>query len=59
MKELIALYDEYIDFLNAANETPVTIACIHGWRCQEQDVKKGVEYRLKIDDLKKQYGLMD
>lgn len=50
--ELIAKLDEYIMFLDKANEAPTCSAYIHGWRCPENDIKKGEELRKEISKLR-------
>ena len=52
IKELTELYDEYLAFLYEANRGPVGMAYVHGWRCPDEDVKKGQEYRDRIASLK-------
>ncbi len=39
---------EYVEFLNTANEGPITMAYVHGWRCPEADVQKGQELRTAL-----------
>ncbi|MDZ4341324.1 MAG: hypothetical protein U1E51_02670 [Candidatus Binatia bacterium] len=46
------LYDEYIDFLHKANESPITTAFVHGWRCPEEDLQKGEQYKREIAALR-------
>ena len=52
MNELIELYEEYLAFLNMANQAPTQMAYIHGWRCSEEVIKKGAEYRKRIAELR-------
>ena len=51
-KALVAKYDEYLAFLNDANEGPITMAHAHGWRCSPRLVEKGEEFRAEIERLK-------
>jgi hypothetical protein len=57
MNDLIAVYDNYLKFLNEANESPIYLAYAHDWRCPQEDLNKGAEYRMQIGELKKKYGL--
>ena len=59
MKDLIKLYDEYLKFINETEKGLVSLAYVHGWRCPDADVAKGIEYREKIGELKKKYGITD
>ena len=47
-EKVIKLYEEYLEFLNKANEVPYSIALVHGWRVDKKDINKGKEYREKI-----------
>ena len=49
---LIKLYEGYIEFLGNANQGAVTMAYVHGWRCPQEDIDKGLEYRKRISALK-------
>jgi len=49
--KLIAEQKAYLEFLNAANETPISIAHNHGWKCPDSDIQKGIEFREKIKQL--------
>lgn len=51
-EELVAKYDEYLAFLNDANEGPIMMAYAHGWRCSPRLVDKGREFRVEIERLK-------
>lgn len=42
------LWREFFDFLNKANEVPIGIAFIHGWRCPREVWKKGADYRQRL-----------
>lgn len=52
MTELEKTLIEYIEFLNKANHQPISIAASHGWKCPQQDIEKGIEFRKQIDQLK-------
>lgn len=54
--KLIALYQEYIQFLNEANETPIRIASNHGWKCPQKDIDDGIALRFEIEELLKEIG---
>ncbi len=54
--KLISAYDEYLKFLNSANENAITIAWCHGWRASAEQIKKGKQFRAKIKKLKKELG---
>lgn len=49
---LVEELDAYIEFLNTANEGPITMAHLHGWRCPEADVARGKEFRKRIGLLR-------
>ena len=49
--KLVRLLGEYIQFLNDANEGPIGLAHVHGWRCPQTDIDRGVEYRQSITEL--------
>ncbi len=49
---LIAKLEEYLQFINEANEAPISNAYIHGWRCPEEDIEKGKKFREEIKQLK-------
>ena len=51
-KSLVAKYEEYISFLNEANETPIRLAWVHGWRSPLSDLDKGIKHRTRIQELK-------
>lgn len=51
--QLINKFDEYLNFLNEANNGPINIAWIHGWRCSKDDIEKGENLRKEIENLKK------
>ena len=55
----VELWREYHAFVNKANEGAITLAYVHGWRCADEDVAKGVEYRkrLGIPDSHESYAL--
>src|ERR1039458_1470315 len=38
-RSLVALHEEYEQFLNEANEGPLSLASIHGWRCPEAEFR--------------------
>lgn len=46
--EALELEQEYMDFVEESNKSAISIAYIHGWRCPENEVIKGQEYRDKI-----------
>ncbi len=50
--KLIELYDKYLDYINEANNGPILLASAHGWVCPFKDIKKGIEFRSQITDLK-------
>ncbi len=50
--DIIKLYDEYLEFLNDANEAPISIAHNHGWKCPKEDIDKGEDFRNRIEFLK-------
>ncbi len=52
MKELIEAYEEYIGLLTESERGLISIAHVHGWRCPDSLVKRGVELREKIAALK-------
>ena len=52
MESLIKKLEEYIEFLNKANESPINIASAHGWKCSQQDVEKGQRLRDEIESIK-------
>lgn len=52
LQEIVITQDNYLKFLNEANETPIRIASNHGWECSQEDWDKGNAYRLRIDELK-------
>lgn len=58
MTELEKLLEEYIDFLNEANQGAISIAHAHGWRCSEEHIRKGYDFRNKIADLKAKKPLL-
>ena len=39
------LWRDYIAFLKVANQGPATMAHVHGWRCPDEDVKRGEQFR--------------
>jgi len=50
--EIIGALWGYIDFLERANQVPITLAYIHGWRSPSSDVEEGEKLRLKLDSLR-------
>jgi len=53
LKEVIELYEVYLEFLNDANQEPIQLASIHGYKCPQYIIDKGKEYRDKIEQLTK------
>jgi len=51
-QKLVIEMQQYIQFLNQANESPIKIASIHGWECPKEDIDKGNEFRQSIELLK-------
>jgi len=51
-EELIKTYDEYLEFLQKANESTLSVALAHGWSCDLDDIKEGLYFRNKIEELK-------
>ena len=51
-RSLVALHEEYEQFLNEANEGPLSLASIHGWRCPEAEFQRGLDYRQQIAALR-------
>lgn len=54
---LVAELDAYVDFLNEANRGPISLASVHGWRCPQADIDKGVAFRQRIRELHEIVGL--
>jgi hypothetical protein len=52
VKKLIETYDNYLKFLNMANNAPCSIAYAHGWKCPDEDIEKGIAFRKEIQELK-------
>jgi len=50
-KDVIIELQQYIKFINEANENPINIAALHGWKCPQEDIDKGIEFRDKIEQL--------
>lgn len=50
---LIEKLDNYIDFLNKANNGPISIAHVHGWRCPQDDISTGERLRDEIEMMRK------
>ena len=50
---LVDELDAYVDFLNEANNGPISIAALHGWICPKSDIDKGVAFRERIAELRK------
>lgn len=48
LERQIALWKEYHAFLNKSMEGPIALAWIHGWRCPDDEVKKGADFRAKL-----------
>ena len=44
----IETFIEYLEFINKANESAITIAWVHGWRCPEADMQKEQEFRERL-----------
>ena len=57
--ELIKKYDEYLEFLNNANDDPISVAIAHGWKCREEHITKGIQLRKEISDLKKELQIVN
>lgn len=53
LEALINEYEAYLEFLNEANEGPIGIAYVHGWRCPEVEVQRGKDFRLRLIELRK------
>lgn len=51
LKEAILLYDEYLEFLIDANQEPIQLASIQGYKFPQYLIDKGQEYRDKIESL--------
>jgi hypothetical protein len=51
---VVDLFNEYLSFLDEANEAPITLAYAHGWRCPEKDVEKGKKFREAIGKAMKE-----
>jgi len=51
LKEIIQVYEVYLEFLNDANQEPIKLASIHGYKCPKYIIDKGKEYRNKIEQL--------
>lgn len=52
MRELIETYDEYVALLGSEMESLYGLAFVHGYRCEDERVKRGEELRAKIERLK-------
>lgn len=48
LQNLVRLLEEYIAFLAEANEGPLQMAWVHGWRCSDADFERGKEFRQEI-----------
>lgn len=59
LQNLVVLYDQYLKFITEENQGVVAIAYVHGWRCEQKSIDKGIEYRKKIDELKEMVGFGD
>lgn len=51
LKDLIEIYQDYLYFLNEANKAPISMACIHGYRCDEEIIAQGEKYRKDIEEI--------
>ncbi len=52
LRRLVAELDAYIEFMVKANEAPISNAWIHGWRCPQEDIDKGAQFRQRIAALR-------
>lgn len=52
MKELIAAYDEYLEFLGEAEKHMLRFVVTHGFRYPDSMVERGKEMRKRIELLK-------
>ena len=44
----VEIYGEYLDCLNKSNMGAITMAWVHGWRCPQEDIDKGEEFRKRL-----------
>jgi hypothetical protein len=51
LRTLADTYAAYVEFLNEANESPISLAFVHGWRCPDEDIRRGREFRERIAEL--------
>jgi hypothetical protein len=50
---LIEAYDEYLDFLKSADDHVAGLLYAHGYRCPDDQVRRGEELRNRIAGLKR------
>lgn len=43
------LWRDYVAFLEKADKMPYDMALIHGWRCPDEDVERGKQFREKLN----------
>lgn len=52
LRREISLWREYEQFLHDANEDPIWMASIHGWRCATKTFERGMDYRRRLGILR-------
>lgn len=45
-------YEGYLAFLDQANNSPIMMAFVHGWRCPDADVEQGKAWRDRLTALR-------
>lgn len=56
-RDLINAFDKYIAFLDKANQSPIMLAHVHGWRCPQADIFIGETMRKEIERLRHDFGV--
>ena len=45
----VEIFKQYIEFLNKCANGVYGIAHVHGWRCPQEDIDKGIEFRRLLE----------
>ncbi len=46
----IEIYKQYLECLNKSNSGAFIMAHIHGWKCPQEDIDKGIEFRRLLEE---------
>lgn len=57
--ELIATLEKYMEFLSKANDPYIFLGWNHGFRFSEDEIKKGQDFRDKINEIKTSIKLLE